>query len=160
MKEVQREKEIIQVESRENTRSLMDNLPKVVEDLIWYYVGVFQTASDRPSLRAIQRLINRSNKELRTMLSLAFFDGDIPENEIHPVPLLMWMYRAETAFGLHNSLFAKKEYIRLLLTTALRKRCPNTSALSWLFRVPTSLPFQYYMLFRSSILYELATLSN
>ena len=40
MKEVQREKEIIQVESRENTRSLMDNLPKVVEDLIWYYVGV------------------------------------------------------------------------------------------------------------------------
>jgi len=113
----------------------MPKLPIVCIDLIYYYLGLFTVAENRPKLSAIRRLIHRSDNFLQNRV-------------------FQWFYNQYgTLFPLHPWLLLDSLLLQEIMKAAVRD-CRSSNYLIWLFitREPNLYFPPYSDLFNRSIL--------
>ena len=103
----------------------MSVLPRELEELIHYYVGVFIVASNRPSVRALRRLVLKSNRDIKTRY-LSHLWG------MHMIPA-PFFFGSDITLNLRN-VFLNSNAITYFFhsLSKSRKTCYATGALDWL----------------------------
>jgi len=96
-------------------------LPKVIEDLIYFYLGRFEVGSNLPSLKVIRRLVKKSNHDIAKR-----YIGELyPEHTIstgNVINLRSVFQQPQTIICFYNA---------LVMSTNI---CRQTSVLRWLLK--------------------------
>ena len=102
-------------------------LPKEIEQLIFYYLGKFTIANNRPKLSSIRRLVRKSNRDI----SERYIGRLYPD-----FPLTTSLFFTQDININLVAIFRNPESIMCFYTSILEstQSCVSTGALRWLYK--------------------------
>ena len=104
-------------------------LPKAIEELIFFYLGRFEVAASRPSLRAVRRLVRKSNRNIARRYLLELY----PEFPITAMSSAALFFTHDFNINL-TEIFQQPNTIMCFFNALVQSttHCMSTSGIRWL----------------------------